>query len=277
MMDLRRRDSTLWELEKYLATQPQGAVTEPDDLVGLLSACWDRFVGSGETAMAAYKLDRMENVRWYLPTLTFEVERHGGAVMGSTRAEMQKWTLDMDALTAKTESVGFRQIRPSQRRLEVPRLAEEVYKLIIHGSKDPRLRWNEDGSVRVRIGEILPKDSAVKQTLDGRHALSVGIHGEDRARADGQAVHVDRAGAALVLAAALFGAGEAQVVPQDVKQGAVDRDVDLLDIPVDRDLDVFAHGSSAISPRRAGRPPPGRAGRGPSSGGRDTCRRRGRR
>ena len=118
--------------------------------------------------MAHYKLDRMENVRWDPPTLAFEVERHGAAAMGSTRAERQQWTLDMDTLTAQHGSVGRRQIRPSQRRLDVRPLAEEVSQLIIQRSEDLRLRWNDDGSVRVLVGEILPKDSAVKQALRGR-------------------------------------------------------------------------------------------------------------
>ena len=168
MKNSRHREGALGELQKYLATQPQGAVTESDELVGLLSACWDRFAGSGEAAMADYKRDRMENVHWNQPTLTFELERHGGAVMGSTRAERQHWTLDMDALTAQHGSVGRRQIRPMQPRLDVRPLAEQVSQLIIQGSKDPRLRWNDDGSVRVLIGEILPIDSAVKQTLQDR-------------------------------------------------------------------------------------------------------------
>ena len=74
----------------------------------------------------------------------------------------------MDALTAQHGSVGRRQIRPMQPRLDVRPLAKEVSELIIQGNKDLRLRWNDDGSVRVLIGEILPKDSAVKQTLEGR-------------------------------------------------------------------------------------------------------------
>ena len=90
MMNARHKEGASGELEEYLDRQPPGAVTEPDELVGLLSASWDRFDGSGEAAMAHYKLDRMKNVRWDPPTLTFEVERHGAVAMGSSRAERQR-------------------------------------------------------------------------------------------------------------------------------------------------------------------------------------------
>lgn len=40
--------------------------------------------------------------------------------------------------------------------------------LIIERQEDERLKWNKDGSVSVKIGMVLPKKSAVKQTLDNR-------------------------------------------------------------------------------------------------------------
>ena len=158
-------DDVLEELRRYLASLPRGAVAESDKLDDLLSGCWNRFVGSDEAAMTADKVERMESVRWDPPRLTFEVERHGALVMGSTKAERHRWTLDMDKRTAEHWSAGFRQVYPAQRRLDVRLLAEEIFRLIVERSEDPRLRWNEDGSVRVLIGQIISKRSAVPQTI----------------------------------------------------------------------------------------------------------------
>src|SRR5262245_11833290 len=53
-------------------------------------------------------------------------------------------------------------------RLDVRALAEEVASLVLHHQEDGRLRWYEDGRVRVLIGKVLPKGSAAKPTLAGR-------------------------------------------------------------------------------------------------------------
>ena len=55
-----------------------------------------------------------------------------------------------------------------QARLDVLPLAEEIFQLIIKHQQDERLKWNKDGSVHVEIGKILPENSAVKHTLQGR-------------------------------------------------------------------------------------------------------------
>lgn len=55
-----------------------------------------------------------------------------------------------------------------QARLDVEALAEEIAALIVSRKEDDRLRWYEDGQVRVLIGKVLPEASAVKQTLAGR-------------------------------------------------------------------------------------------------------------
>lgn len=47
-------------------------------------------------------------------------------------------------------------------------MAKNIADLIIAKRLDDRLKWNEDGSVRLIIGEILPKDFTPKQTLEGR-------------------------------------------------------------------------------------------------------------
>jgi hypothetical protein len=79
-------------LRIYLATLPPGPISDPAALERLLAACWDEFTGD-YGGMEGYKLlGRMEDVTWGPPVLSFSVERHGGTVMGSSRAELQGWS-----------------------------------------------------------------------------------------------------------------------------------------------------------------------------------------
>ena len=160
--------TNLDRLRDLLAQTPPGRIDNIRLLLGLLEPCWGKFAGSGDEAMAPHKLRRMEAASWNPPRLVFVVERHGGTAMGSSRAELQRWTLDMEKLTAGCEQVGHRQVLPMQARLDVRPLADEIARLIVSRTDDARLKWYDDGRVRLVIGKIIPADSAVKQTLDGR-------------------------------------------------------------------------------------------------------------
>ena len=102
------------------------------------------------------------------PLLTFVVERHGGAVMGSTRATLQGWTVDMDKKTVSCVEARHRQLRPMQPPLDVASIAEEIVAKVINKQQNHRLKWYADGRVRVLVGKVLPGGSAVKQTLAAR-------------------------------------------------------------------------------------------------------------
>lgn len=157
------------QLLEYLMSIQTGSISDTARLETLLAACWDEFAGSEAEGMAGYKLhDRMHDVHWDAPVLTFVIERHGGTVLGSTRAERHMWTLNMNTRTASCKNMGHRQVRPMQARLNIHPVAEEIVQLIIDHQEDERLKWNKDGSVRIQIGKILPEGSAVKQTLNGR-------------------------------------------------------------------------------------------------------------
>jgi hypothetical protein len=113
-------------------------------------------------------LGRMEEVQWNPPVLSFTIERHGCTVMGSSRATLQEWTVDLERKTAWCEETRTRQIRPMQRRLDVRPLAEEITRQVVGRCDDRRLLWHADGRVRVLVGKILPERSACKQTLIAR-------------------------------------------------------------------------------------------------------------
>jgi len=155
-------------LRSYLNSIPPGQIQDASMLEQLLAACWHEF-GGDDGAMAGYKLrGRMEEVQWNPPILSFRIERHGGAAMGSTRAEIQHWELDIDQEVRSLRHVGGRQLRPMTPGLNVKPLAEEVADLIERRQEDERLKWYSDDRVRVVLAKILPAGSAVQQTLAGR-------------------------------------------------------------------------------------------------------------
>jgi hypothetical protein len=153
----------------YLDSFGPGPITDTGRLGGMLSSCWDELDGSDQEGMTSFKLHgRVEDATWNPPLLRFSIERHGATVRGSSRAERHGWTLDLQTKTATWERLGFRQVRPAARRLDVQALADAIFQLILEGQMDERLKWYEDGTVRVQIGKVIPENSAVKQTLAGR-------------------------------------------------------------------------------------------------------------
>jgi hypothetical protein len=157
------------QLLEYLASIQEGPLADTNLLETLLAACWNDFAGSDAEGMSGYKLHgRMEETYWQPPFLTFIIERHGGAALGSTRAERHMWTLNVDKRTADCHYIGYRRVLPAKARFDAQPAAEEIFNLIMEHREDDRLKWNKDGSVRVQIGEILPEGSAFKQTLAGR-------------------------------------------------------------------------------------------------------------
>ena len=146
-----------------------GPISDTADIERPLAVQWPNFTGGDDGGMEGYKLlNRMEKVVWCPPKFTFQIERHGKTVMGSTRAEIQEWELDLGTMTATLKDAGYRQLSPRQPSFNAKPIAEEIGNLILAGKHDVRLEWIGAGEVRVLIGEILPQDSAVKETLTGR-------------------------------------------------------------------------------------------------------------
>lgn len=156
-------------LSKYLYKVGPGPISDTNHLESLLVECWDALDGSDAEGMEGYKLNgRIEDAEWNPPVLSFTIERHGGTVLGSSRAELQEWNIDINARTATCSKVGHRQVHPMAPRFNALPPAQVIVQLILDGEQDERLKWYDDGSVRVRMGKILPERSAVKQTLAAR-------------------------------------------------------------------------------------------------------------
>ncbi len=161
--------SGLNALADFLASVPPGKIAEIHEIELALADCWEELSGSEREGMEGYKLRRrMEKVVWNPPRLEFCIERHGRTVMGSTRADIQHWVVDLAARTATIVKQTHRQIRPMGTRVQVKPIAEEFTRLIITRQENESLKWYPDGSVRVQIGSLFPNRNSPKQTVAGR-------------------------------------------------------------------------------------------------------------
>jgi hypothetical protein len=166
-MEPARKEAVTF-LYAHLSQIGPGDITDTSEVERLLAVAWDDLLRD-DGGIESYKLfNRMEYVTWTPPLLTFRIERHGATVMGSSRAEMQTWTIDVEQGTACCEAKGYRQLSPRQPPLDVKPLAEEVAALILEYVEDARVKWIDRDTVRVNSGVILPKGSVVKMTLANR-------------------------------------------------------------------------------------------------------------
>lgn len=156
------------DLRRFCATLRPGPVADVRTLELLLATAWDTLPRDDPSMTGNKLLNRMAKPTWKFPVLTFRIERHGAAALGSSRVEIQQWTLDLDKLTTTVNTIGRRQVRRQQPRFDVKPVAAELFKAIIAGKPDNRLKWEGDSKVRVQIGKVLPERSAVKDTLAGR-------------------------------------------------------------------------------------------------------------
>ena len=168
------------KLREFLAEAPDGELHDAAEALHLLEAAWRDLVfqGSSEEKMSAWKLHRAESLTWRRPCLSFRIERHGGTVLGSTRAELHEWTIDVDAGTRTCSTrAGRRQLRPMQSRLKVEPIAVEIAALIASGAQDPRLQWSNEGRrVKVLIGDVIPGVGPKMTTAGRRKRFRAALH-----------------------------------------------------------------------------------------------------
>lgn len=155
-------------LRAHLATIQPSELADTADLERLLAASWDEFTGD-DGGMEGYKLlGRIEDVTWQPPKLTFTIERHGGTVMGSTRAELQHWEVNVEQKTAVIVKCGHRQLEPMAERIYIKPLVESILAATRSGSGNELVEKHEDGTFSLNTTLIFPKGSAVNMTLEGR-------------------------------------------------------------------------------------------------------------
>ncbi|HJN09525.1 MAG TPA: hypothetical protein QF564_12605 [Pirellulaceae bacterium] len=157
-------------LKEVLTHTPPGNISDPSDLDRLLAEHWHEFNGSNDGGMQSYKLrGRMEDVMWNPPILRFAIERHGGTMCGSTRAELQHWEVDLDAGTAETTKTGHRQLEPMAPRISIKGMAEEIAQSILNDAGHRSYyRDKHDGNIVVVASLLFPTGSGFKRTVEGR-------------------------------------------------------------------------------------------------------------
>jgi len=163
-----RSDKALESLTAELRKTSPGKIRDAQQLSRLLADSWSALKVSNGRMEGSKLVGRMEKVQWDPPELTFTIERHGSTVLGSSRAELQTWTVNIDRCKAVYEGSTYRQLQPREPALRVEPLAEEIRDLIVRNKEDQRLKWANQGEVRVKIGEIIPSGSAMKQTVQAR-------------------------------------------------------------------------------------------------------------
>jgi hypothetical protein len=123
--------------------------------------------------MATYKLqpDRVEELFWAPPIISFRIKRHPKAQYGSVWAELWQWDVNLDTLEATNSHVGKRASGPLSERLDTKKLAQEITAIIKRRKKaTPKLHWATDHLVRVNINAVIPELGSCKQTLVGRRS-----------------------------------------------------------------------------------------------------------
>jgi hypothetical protein len=165
------------EMTELLQNVSAGPV--PSNLVNPLleqtAQSWSEFEGSDATNMAAWKIRRDDGAtdwQWDPPILSFRIERHGGTVLGSSRAEKQRWRLNLKTQVASHQIVGHRQLRPNAPKLDVKSLAERVSEALQEGPMSrsdlvtKAIAWKGD-EVEVKSRNLIPIDGP-KRTVQGR-------------------------------------------------------------------------------------------------------------
>jgi len=168
----RLKADSLSQLQEYLDELPVGPITGSmvvGTLERMLGDCWHLFTGD-YGGMTGHKLkNRMEDILWDPPLLTFTIERHGAALLGSTRAELQRWSIDARQGAVSCQESSYRQLHPRSPRLDVDPLAKEVVARIAIQEDHECLKWSKGRRrVTIRTGKIIPAEGMPKQTLIGR-------------------------------------------------------------------------------------------------------------
>jgi hypothetical protein len=169
----------LAELKAILNKLPQGSipVRMRNQVLELVETVWDKFEGSGQTKMDVWKIGRddgTEDLTWDPPDLSFTIDRHGGTVMGSTRAERQTWTLNLETITATPHVSGYRQLQPNSPKLDVTPFVKAICEAAKRGPASPSdlidgglVEWRGNDEIRVRHADLIP-NVGPKDTISGR-------------------------------------------------------------------------------------------------------------
>jgi hypothetical protein len=167
--------ATIQKLRAALHGVQQGKIenTEAGSVIALLAECWNLLEGASEESMSELKLHRAEQLSWNPPVLSFTMERHGATVLGSKRAELQNWAVNLDTGTADCTEGGYRQLIRATPELDVTSIVARVCEAVQEGPgqcalvKEGILVWHGEQQVEIKHGRLIP-DIGFQQTVAGR-------------------------------------------------------------------------------------------------------------
>jgi hypothetical protein len=146
------------KLIEFLLSLQKGDVSKSNvsKLEHLLCECWGEFSGSGSEGMEANKLiGHMQDVYLKYPFLYFVVELNGGTVLASKKTEMLNWLLNIENKQATCQKKGYRLSEPRSNPVFIVSIAKEVIRKILNHQKDPRIKWENNGTVRLLMEEMI--------------------------------------------------------------------------------------------------------------------------
>jgi hypothetical protein len=149
-------NNDIQELRDHLNAMPAGAPVDENIVGGLLIGCWNALDGGNDTKMRPEKLTRIEQLSWNPPFLDFSIERHGKTVHGSTRASLYRWRVDVEKGSAYIIDEMTRQLSAIDKPLNVKPIAEKLTDVILHEKHDPHVTFSKDGTVKLKMTEIIP-------------------------------------------------------------------------------------------------------------------------
>lgn len=162
-------DDSITSLHSFVKRLPTGEIQDSGAVCSLLQDCWDLLEGSHDQNTSSTKIYRAESMSWTPPILSFVLERHGGTINGSSRADLHHWYVDVEQGTASIETGKYRQLRPASSRLDTNGLAKEVAERILNRLEHSTLEWNtEQDYVVIKISEIIPTNASAQTTTARR-------------------------------------------------------------------------------------------------------------
>jgi len=157
------------KLAGELASLPIGIIPNPHRQIILdaLRATWSGLSGGGDQATTPDKVYRAEELEWNPPTLKFILERHGGTVNGSSRAELHHWEVDTVGWSASIVRRGHRQLVPQARAIRIDPICRELLASVTERKEHVCVHWIDSSRARFYITRAFP-DGAPQQTMQGR-------------------------------------------------------------------------------------------------------------
>ena len=165
----------LQNLNKHLTALPAGPISNEGTVRLLLYDAWDDLLIADD---GGFKKDnhiyRVVNLVWDSPCLTFEIERHGGVARGSIRAEIQKWTINVQSHFADYIVSGLKQMRPPNLPVDMAPIVTRVTSSISDQSDDPWITWldQERSRCRLNIPLIIPDQGPSQAVRESRKRLN---------------------------------------------------------------------------------------------------------